>query len=259
MRLLLLILVVTVLAEPEATTSRGPERQTFKLKLNNASPAEGYFDLSIFSPYESQYNITYLSRDPPLLQLDDFLTDEECDLLQSLAEPNLAPSTGGLDRSVTLSRTSSTAWLNTELIEDPQHKAVLLSIEQKIAQMTGYPVENQEHFQVLRYEPGQYYRAHHDYLWEQANMPCGPRVATFFLYLNDVEEGGGTSFPQLNVTVWPKRRRAALWYNVYPKTNQQDHRTLHSADDVIKGIKWGANKWIHLYDFVTPWRVGQTG
>ena len=30
---------------------------------------------------------------------------------------------------------------------------------------------------------------------------CGPRVFTFFLYLSDVEEGGGTRFPYLNATV----------------------------------------------------------
>lgn len=35
-------------------------------------------------------------------------------------------------------------------------------------------------------------------------MPCGVRVLTFFLYLNDVEEGGGTRFNRLNFAVKPK-------------------------------------------------------
>ena len=34
---------------------------------------------------------------------------------------------------------------------------------------------------------------HHDTIPELETMPCGPRVYTFFLYLSDVEEGGGTS------------------------------------------------------------------
>ncbi len=35
-------------------------------------------------------------------------------------------------------------------------------------------------------------------------MPCGVRVATFFLYLNDVPEGGGTRFNRINLVVTPR-------------------------------------------------------
>lgn len=53
-------------------------------------------------------------------------------------------------------------------------------------------------------ENNQFYKMHSDYIPEQANMPCGVRVATFFCYLNDVEEGGGTHFNNLHLTVIPK-------------------------------------------------------
>lgn len=53
--------------------------------------------------------------------------------------------------------------------------------------MVGTAVK--EHFQVLHYDKEQFYMAHHDYIPEQRHFPCGPRLATFFLYLNDVEEG----------------------------------------------------------------------
>lgn len=61
-----------------------------------------------------------------------------------------------------------------------------------MAAAMNVPAINQEGFQVLEYDHGQYYRTHHDYLPEMASWPCGVRLATFFLYLTDVEEGGGT-------------------------------------------------------------------
>ena len=70
----------------------------------------------------------------------------------------------------------------------------------------------QETFQLLRYDEGQFYRGHYDYIPEQADMPCGARVSTFFLYLNDVEEGGETYFPLIHLKVKPKLGRAVLWY-----------------------------------------------
>ena len=56
----------------------------------------------------------------------------------------------------------------------------------------SYPLKNQEAFQVLNYDVGQLYKVHNDYIPEMFNESWGVRVATFFLYLNNVEEGGGT-------------------------------------------------------------------
>jgi hypothetical protein len=66
----------------------------------------------------------------------------------------------------------------------------------------------------------------------------GPRILTVFLYLNDVEEGGGTRFTDLDITVMPKQGRAILWPSV---TNndplEQELLTHHEAMPVLKGIK----------------------
>lgn len=62
---------------------------------------------------------------------------------------------------------------------------------------------------------------------------------------------GGTNFPYVeNVTVQPKKGRAVLWPSVLNEdVNAQDHRTLHQALAVKKGVKYGANAWIHLRDY----------
>merc|ERR1712100_4950 len=122
-------------------------------------------------------------------------------------------STGGMEREISSYRTSSTSWLmSQETMRDP----VTTSVTDRIAKITGLPFQNHEHFQVLKYKEGQYYREHHDWIDEQDGSPCGPRVATFFLYLSDVEEGGGTYFRKLGLEVRPKSGRAILWYNALP-------------------------------------------
>jgi len=92
--------------------------------------------------------------------------------------------------------------------------------------------------------------AHHQY---QRERPCGVRTLTFYMYLNDVEEGGGTQFPKLGMTVTPKKGRAVLWPSVYDAhPHVMDPRADHTALPVKKGVKYGANAWIHQRDFKTP-------
>lgn len=77
-------------------------------------------------------------------------------------------------------------------------------------------------------------------------------MLTVFLYLNDVEEGGGTHFSRLGITVMPKRGRAVIWPSVLDEDpTDWDERTHHEALPVTAGIKYGANAWIHLRDYKT--------
>ena len=85
-------------------------------------------------------------------------------------------------------------------------------------------------------------------------MPCGVRILTLFIYLNDVEEGGGTSFPLVNdgegIVVQPKKGNAVIWPSVLDDApERKDGRTEHEALPVIKGNKYGANAWIHSRNF----------
>ena len=80
---------------------------------------------------------------------------------------------------------------------------------------------------------------------------------TLFLYLNDVEEGGETSFPELGISVKPKRGNALLWPSVLDEDPlEKDPRTDHEAKEVIKGVKFAANAWVHSEDFQSPHALG---
>lgn len=71
--------------------------------------------------------------------------------------------------------------------------------------------------------------------------------------MSDVEGGGGTDFPDLGITVMPKRGRALLWPSVYDSDPlASDPRMRHQALPVTAGTKYASNGWIHLYNYVDP-------
>ncbi len=211
-----------------------------------------------------------LSRDPWVLSFERFLSPDEVDTLRAHGEDRYVRSTasGGRkdDEFIPLTseiRTSWTTWCdNSTCLDDPLVKRV----HERVADVTRVPIENFEFLQLLRYLPCehdrhpdcQFYRRHHDTIPELAGMQPGPRVYTFFLYLSDVEEGGGTKF-DLGFTVQPKAGRALLW----PATTDadpfaSDERTHHEALPVTSGVKYAANYWLHQYNYIDAHRAGCT-
>lgn len=175
-----------------------------------------------------------------------------CDLSQA----GKKQADGQFKREFTDYRTSHNAWCQGACERSPANRA----IRDRIAWVTNTSAVAQESMQVLRYEPGQYYKVHHDYIFDHRRMPCGPRILTAFVYFSDVEEGGTTDFPKLNITVRPKAGRMLLWPSVLDSDPEEmDPRTDHEAVPVIKGTKYAGNAWIHLYDFATPNSMGCTG
>ena len=86
----------------------------------------------------------------------------------------------------------------------------------------------------------QKYDEHHDYIEYEQNRMEGPRILTVYLYLNDVEAGGGTRFPGLDITVMPKRGRVLVWPSVLnDEPSEKDFRTNHAALPVEAGVKYG--------------------
>jgi prolyl 4-hydroxylase len=140
-------------------------------------------------------------------------------------------------------------------LEECYDDALTKNVLTKIENLTGIPDANSEYLQLLKYEVGQFYNTHHDYIHFHLERAQGVRILTVFLYLNDVDEGGGTNFPQLNVTVEAKRGRVLLWPSVKNESpDVKDFRTEHQALPVIKGIKYGANAWLHQRDFKAPFQ-----
>lgn len=192
------------------------------------------------------------SQDPWVITIDNFMPEKETqrfiDYGTNHSEFRRSSDVGGINADgsteslVSDHRTSSNTWCDDECTNDPIMKKTI----QKIERLTGIGDEYAEHFQILQYFPGQYYRVHHDYLGHEYEMKQGVRVLTVFLYLNDVDDGGETAFPRLNITVQPRRGRLLIWPNVLSDApDDLDERTDHAALKVNAGIKYACNLWIH--------------
>lgn len=65
------------------------------------------------------------------------------------------------------------------------------------------------------YEPDEVFEYHHDALDEKHIDAFGPqRIATVIVYLNTVNEGGETVFPDIDESVVPVEGRLVFWENV---------------------------------------------
>lgn len=215
-----------------------------------------------YAPGDTAENATYKVSSIWMVMFENFATAEEAARLIELggiegfdrsADVGEEKVDGTFDALVNSGRTSTNAWCQNECYEDP----VAISVMDRIANVTGIAEPNSENLQLLRYEQDQFYQTHNDYIHYQKDRPCGVRILTFYIYLNDVEAGGGTDFPNLGLTVSPKLGRAVLWPSVFnSRPNTRDSRSDHQALPVLKGTKYGANAWIHQRDFKNNNKIG---
>lgn len=186
---------------------------------------------------------------PPIKYFENVLSKDECQQIIKHSIPKLERSKLGVKENIGIERTSQQTWI------DKNSFPFLKKCSEFVSKLTGLPEENQETWQVLRYEPGQEYRAHYDACSEttteyesclenEKNRGWGKRVYTFLIYLNDVEEGGETYFPYLNKSFKPKRGSAILWNNLTDDQTKSHIYSKHSGMPVKKGEKWAINVWI---------------
>lgn len=191
---------------------------------------------------ERQVPVSTCLETPIVRVLESVLDDDECDQLIEQARPRLDRSRTVTDEGnheVSEARTSSGMFFKvceTELVT---------RLEYRIAELLDMPVDHGEGLQVLHYQPGQQYEPHYD--WFDRRQPGyssltkvgGERIASFIMYLNTPEGGGGTHFPRAGLTVCARKGSA-----VYFAYENGDQSSLHAGLPVTAGEKWIATKWI---------------
>jgi hypothetical protein len=71
----------------------------------------------------------------------------------------------------------------------------------------------------------------------------GQRMKTALVYLNNVDEGGGTRFTKLNKEVNAEKGKLLVFHNVHDGTHNKHELSEHAGMPVIQGEKWAFNLW----------------
>lgn len=226
---------------------------TARVQAQNPELLEQYLPDPIRIPAAAQcraadreISVRFTLVNPNLAVLDGVLTDTECEQLIRLANNKVKPSEviePDGRRHISQVRTSEgTYFAHAE-------NAIVDRLERRLAALIGKPVDHAEPLQILHYLPGGEYLPHHDYFvpkddaYSEVLSTGGQRVATMIVYLNQVAGGGETVFPELELTVRP-RRGSAVYFEYCNGTGDLDSRLLHAGCPVSKGEKWIATKWI---------------
>ena len=186
-----------------------------------------------------------INDDPPLYLFEQFVSQEEADHLVDMARSQLSPSlvSGEGEGVPSEGRSGGVHWVphNTTPITQ--------ALSERVAYLVGLPLENCESIQVIHYSEGEEYKPHFDAWLENTDTGrrClargGQRLVTCLAYLSEVEAGGGTFFPKLDVEVMPRQGRLVLFHNCYQGSSDRHPSSLHGGLPVLSGEKWACNFW----------------
>lgn len=198
------------------------------------------FDQVPISNYSTTFNLQFpnlrcISSNPPIFEIDSFLSPEICDqYVNQAAEKGTKIASQTFSAVTQAARTSTTWYMHYKDVKD------FLSNTLKL---TGAPLENCEEPQIVRYEMGQQFSWHYDAIPKSLLENGGQRRITLIVYLNDAAIGGATCFKDLSIKVQPKKGKALLFFPSF-LDGTSDDRTMH-AGQVAMDTKWIAQMWIH--------------
>ena len=176
-----------------------------------------------------------------------FLDPAACAGLVAMIDAHRRPSTLLSDRNDQGFRTSDSCDMD-------RWSPDVQPTDEAIARLLGIDPAHGETMQGQRYAPGQHFRAHHDYFhstesyWERMQKEGGQRTWTAMIYLNDVEEGGATWFPQAGIKVSPRKGLLLTWNNM-AADGSPNLLTVHEGMPVGRGVKYIVTKWFRE----APW------
>jgi prolyl 4-hydroxylase len=170
-----------------------------------------------------------------------FLDSTDCGRLMSIIDAVARPSEAfGFDYSTGF-RTSYSGDV------DPADQFIR-ALQRRLDDLLGLDPASGETIQGQRYTVGQEFKPHVDWfhpkspMWAQQKDRGGQRAFTAMAFLNRVEGGGETDFPQLDIAIEPRPGTLLIWNNT-DEDGVPNPWTLHAGNAVTRGVKYVITKW----------------
>ncbi len=206
---------------------------------------------SVVSTPDRDVQVLFSLDHPRVVLFGGLLADSECDALVAMAQARIEAShvidlQTGHTRQDDGRSSSGMAFSRGE-------NSLLKKLESRIAALLRWPLDHGEAIQVLRYQVGQEYRPHHDYV-DPSKAGAAPflarggqRVGSLVMYLNTPARGGGTNFPDARLEIAAHKGNAVFFSYGRPDPTTG---TLHGGMPVLAGEKWVATKWLREFPHV---------
>ena len=188
-----------------------------------------------------------LNLNPLVATIYGFMSRSECDGLIAAAEGRMtrATVTDGAKGKVSENRTNSHCPLGM------QDTPLVAQMLMKIGIVLRMPIDRAEGPMILHYACAEEFKPHSDGIdlavsAEQIagfERNGGQRLFSTMLYLNEVEAGGGTGFPELGLSVAPVPGRLLIFANTLAGSRDMTNLAIHAGEPVEAGEKWAAITW----------------
>lgn len=220
--------------------------------------------------YVSQYQSTIYhsgSRsDPWIIALDNFLTEEECNvLIRYMEQQQCQDGKNNKHQPDQFEQVNDLISALTCANEDYEAPSVISNVQSKLANLTMIPQGNFEELTLFRHEQGEIVVHDGSILYQQdfyvgdVYQPSGPRILSIFLFLHD-HDSGGLQFDRLPMgdeqednspIIAPKRGRAVIWPLVRNEDPLRRERNMqYTPLDIDEGTLYGAQVYARLKQYL---------
>ena len=184
-------------------------------------------------------------------EFKSFLDIKVCDHIVNVAKDKMKPALVCGEKEVVIhsARTNSSCFI------PHQYDEIFEKVSFTISKLLNRDLSTAEDFQIIHYTKDQEYKPHFDaFAMDGSELSRtntkygGQRTFTALCYLNNVEKGGGTIFPEIPLEIKPERGKLIIFKNTIYGNNTIDSKALHGGLPVIKGQKWAFNLWFREQD-----------
>ena len=219
------------------------------LSLNSSKPIRDPYAVKL-GDKEYTVNMLLEMKNAMIWTVDDFVTEDECNVIVESGRPNLERATIADEDGKSIVSEHRKAYQATYELSSFDTSEPLWNLYQrtyaitnKIAKM-NLPLEGQEEFTIIQYNKEDEYKPHCDGDCNNELHNLGGRVATGILYCVVPEKGGGTTFSRADVFVKPKKYMATFFTYKGKDGHMDEGYTEHSGCPVYEGEKWISTIWM---------------